>query len=304
MKKITIMVLVLALILSTNMMVFADTSFEVIESRIGITLNGEIQEWDFDDLGLTRNTNVGRVIVPVRAISELMGYTVDWEGTTQTVTITKGDSKVDFVIGSNVVKTDKGEIEMELPATIIDGRTYLPVRFVAVALGVEVNWVSHKHVQGANDYQNDFYVTLNTDVVEEVVDSNDVDFTENAILDLVVEEYPAMAKIHNSNTFVFSSVPTDVKNGYLVFTNMSAINQFAVDVQGWGNVGVDSTLLNMLKVATGNSQDAQVIYDEWIHCLNNNGSTKAEDTWTQAGGSQFMITNEGVHAGVRILVRQ
>jgi hypothetical protein len=48
--------------------------------------------------------------------------------------------KIQFVIGSNKMYTDMGIVEMDTPAIIRDGRTMISARFLAEALGCEINY--------------------------------------------------------------------------------------------------------------------------------------------------------------------
>jgi hypothetical protein len=53
--------------------------------KITVKVNGKVIETDVDPININ-----GRVLVPVRAVAESLGCTVEWDGTTQTVSITKG----------------------------------------------------------------------------------------------------------------------------------------------------------------------------------------------------------------------
>lgn len=82
-----------------------------------------------------------RTLVPIRAIAEYMGYKVDWDGGSQKVIITDGDTTLEFTIGSDVAyKNSTEEIKLDVPAVIYSDRTYLPLRAVAEALEADVKW--------------------------------------------------------------------------------------------------------------------------------------------------------------------
>lgn len=82
----------------------------------------------------------GRALVPVRAIYEALGAKVEWDGTARTVTGTKSNTKVVLKIDS-VDATVNGEHKtLDVPATIIDGRTLVPARFISESLGATVIW--------------------------------------------------------------------------------------------------------------------------------------------------------------------
>lgn len=92
----------------------------------------------------------GRTMLPIRLVAEQLGASVSWSSSTNKVTITKGTKKVSIVIGENTATLQEfyldGEamapqtLPLDAPAFIEDGRTYLPVRFVAENLGATVTW--------------------------------------------------------------------------------------------------------------------------------------------------------------------
>lgn len=91
----------------------------------------------FDVSPYARN---GTVLVPVRTFCAAMGIeNVGWDNFEKTVTIL-ADSKISFTIDSNFALKDGAECALSVPAEIKDGRTMVPVRFLAEALGAEVSW--------------------------------------------------------------------------------------------------------------------------------------------------------------------
>ncbi|MBQ3180006.1 MAG: N-acetylmuramoyl-L-alanine amidase [Firmicutes bacterium] len=93
----------------------------------------------------------GRTLVPVRLISEQMAARVDWDKSTQTVTITMGeeddpDKVIVLTIGSAVALIDGVEAavpdEVSVSLVTYEGvsRTMVPVRFVSENLGAMVNY--------------------------------------------------------------------------------------------------------------------------------------------------------------------
>lgn len=82
----------------------------------------------------------GRTLVPVRAIMEAVDAEVEWDNDTQMVTITHDDKNIELVIGSKEAKVN-GEIkELDVPAKLVQKRTFVPIRFVSEALGYDVGY--------------------------------------------------------------------------------------------------------------------------------------------------------------------
>lgn len=82
----------------------------------------------------------GRTLIPVRAIAESTGATVDWDGETQTVTIVKGEKEIVFNLSENKVYIDGADTAIDVSAEVMNNRTMVPIRFVAEYFGLDVEW--------------------------------------------------------------------------------------------------------------------------------------------------------------------
>ena len=79
-----------------------------------------------------------RTMVPVRALSEAFGGSAEWDGDARTVTVVNGDTTIVFDADSANYTVNGEEKTMDTELTIVDGRTYVPVRFVADELGYQI----------------------------------------------------------------------------------------------------------------------------------------------------------------------
>ena len=82
----------------------------------------------------------GRTLVPLRAIFEALGATVEWEAETQTITAVRGDITIFMQIGSNMLTRNNTDITLDVPAQLVEGRTLVPVRAVAESFDAIVDW--------------------------------------------------------------------------------------------------------------------------------------------------------------------
>lgn len=82
----------------------------------------------------------GSTLTPARFVAERFGASVEWSASERKVTITKDDTVIELVIDSKTAKVNGNEVELASPACIIDDYTYTPARFVAEALGCNVDW--------------------------------------------------------------------------------------------------------------------------------------------------------------------
>lgn len=81
-----------------------------------------------------------RTLVPVRFISESFDAAVSWNGDTRTATVSTADKTIVLPIDSNTIKINGADTSIDVPATIINDRTMLPLRALVEALGKNVLW--------------------------------------------------------------------------------------------------------------------------------------------------------------------
>jgi len=105
-----------------------------------MSVNGEAREID-PGRGTVPAIVNGRTLVPIRAIAEAMGGSVDWNEGTRTVTIDCARRQVEMTIDSKIMYVDGSAQEMDIAAQTINDRTVLPVRFVSEALGCAIEWI-------------------------------------------------------------------------------------------------------------------------------------------------------------------
>ena len=81
-----------------------------------------------------------RVLVPMRGFFQALGANVEWDAAARTAIGTKADIIVRIPIGS-MEPTVNGVVHwIDVPAIIINSRTYIPLRFVGEAFGDTVVW--------------------------------------------------------------------------------------------------------------------------------------------------------------------
>ena len=82
----------------------------------------------------------GRTMVPVKFISEALGANVGWNSATRLVTITKDQTVIKLTIDSSQIIVNDLTKTMDTAAIITDGRTFVPVKYISEALGLNVGW--------------------------------------------------------------------------------------------------------------------------------------------------------------------
>ena len=131
MKRGTV-IIALALVLAIGICNFAAYA----ETAMTITLNGKPVATDVAPF-IDSNS---RTMVPVRFVSEALEAKVGWDGNTRLVTVTKGPIEIKLTIGSNIITVNGKATTMDTAAITKDNRTFVPVRYIAEALGLKVGW--------------------------------------------------------------------------------------------------------------------------------------------------------------------
>jgi hypothetical protein len=93
----------------------------------------------------------GRTLVPLRAIFEWLGASVDYDAPSRGIAATKEAHSVRLRIGSRAALVDGASVSLDAPAMERGGRTYVPLRFVSEALGAEVDWDDDARVVTVTD---------------------------------------------------------------------------------------------------------------------------------------------------------
>ena len=83
----------------------------------------------------------GRILVPLRSIAEAFEAEVEWHGDTQSIYMTRNGSTISMQLGSYNANVNGTNISLDVPPQIIDGRTMVPVRFIAEFWGTDVSWI-------------------------------------------------------------------------------------------------------------------------------------------------------------------
>lgn len=105
---------------------------------VTVRVNGE--DITFEDPEALPKIMNNRTMLAARAFYEKIGAKVDWNGKARTVTVSKDKDKIVLTIGSNKALVNGKEVALDSAATIVNDKTYIPVRFVSEAFGYKVKY--------------------------------------------------------------------------------------------------------------------------------------------------------------------
>lgn len=115
------------------------TEKPVVKSGIEVYVSGKMVKFDSQPV-----SKDGRILVPLRAIFEALDADVKWDGATQTITAVKDGKTLTLVMNKAEAKVNDGTatntIKLDVPASMQQGRTYVPLRFIGEAFGNKVNF--------------------------------------------------------------------------------------------------------------------------------------------------------------------
>lgn len=139
----------------SDLLIEQDTTafFGEMELVVGLdilTVDGQKQVLDAAPIVLNNRT-----MVPIRAVAEVTGASVDWISDSKSVVIESqyGD-EITCAIGSDTISINDRDERLDTAPFVKDGRTYLPLRAVSEALGLDVDWdASNQSITLSAPYQ-------------------------------------------------------------------------------------------------------------------------------------------------------
>ncbi len=138
MKKSLLFLITLSLVL-----ILAGTASAEVRDRSVNLVIGESQA-QINDQSVTMSAPAqvveGRTLVPLRFISEAFGCEVLWNNDTRTATVVLVDQTIEVPIGQNYAVINGTQREVQVPAQLINGSTYVPLRFISENLGAKVDY--------------------------------------------------------------------------------------------------------------------------------------------------------------------
>ena len=84
----------------------------------------------------------GRTLVPLRFIAEAMGSKVEWIASSKEIILRLGDKTIKLQVGlKEALINNQDKVILDVPPMIMEGRTMVPLRFVAEVLNSKVDWL-------------------------------------------------------------------------------------------------------------------------------------------------------------------
>ncbi|MCL2351328.1 MAG: copper amine oxidase N-terminal domain-containing protein, partial [Firmicutes bacterium] len=81
-----------------------------------------------------------RTLMPLRFVASVLGFGVEWREADKSVLLTRGGLTLEFRLGSNIMRNNGKEVVMDAAAAARNDRTFVPIAYVAGAMGLKVTY--------------------------------------------------------------------------------------------------------------------------------------------------------------------
>lgn len=123
---------------STTTTVTTTTHRKPSDKPIAISVNGE--DVPFHGPSPMMSQRGDAVLVPLRGVFERLGGQVQWEPSTRVITGARPGHQFRIRVGTSEALVDGQKRMLTAPPQVMDGTTYVPLRFASEALGAKVTW--------------------------------------------------------------------------------------------------------------------------------------------------------------------
>lgn len=105
-----------------------DTSIYLDNKVLELPKNGQVQ-----------NMN-GSIMIPIRVVVEELGFHVDWDTKTRTVTIQQSDTELKLVVNQSTATVNGKQVSLPAAPKLMTDTVIVPIRFVSEQMGLSVGW--------------------------------------------------------------------------------------------------------------------------------------------------------------------
>lgn len=249
----------------------------------------------------------GRIKLPFRELLENIGASVSFDENQNKVSAERNNVKIEFLLGSDVISVNNAgnisEFKMDTSIDVINGRTFVPVRFMAEAFGLSVGWDNYFDTVVITDI--DSYVNTLMTACSNYMQLGDLtyginnyssDTKLNVSLDISNSLFSETPEISNIKIDLDSQTDADkniIKSSNLI--NISSFNLLETDQP------MDIKDLRFSLILSGNKLYISTNLVEELAKLNPSDATLAaaaglikSDTWLEGDIDQLLVDYLGL----------
>lgn len=118
------------MVMTASASVFAGST-DITVILDGATLNFDVEPQIIND----------RTMVPMRAIFEALGASVEWDGGSRKITSVKDGRTIEMTVDDHTMYINGEGVSLDAAPCIVGSRTLVPARAIAESLDADVSWV-------------------------------------------------------------------------------------------------------------------------------------------------------------------
>jgi len=193
-RKLFLCMIGFALIIGAAAPAFSQ-NYENERDNIGgfntVIINGQAISLTYDIIHVD-----GHMLFPVRSLFDTLGFVVEWDGDERTVTLTRDGNVITIFIGGDMFTIDDKPYQIEIPARIINDRTFVPINNLLSAIGYELNidfliraagFIREEGIVCNNELDALFLTLIAQETIRRVLDAatNIIDLNQGEIAEIV-----------------------------------------------------------------------------------------------------------------------
>lgn len=214
-----------------------------------------------------------RTMVPMRAIFETLGATVEWDGDARKITSKRGDTTIEMTVDDKTMYINGKAVELDTAPTIVNDRTLVPTRAAAEGLDAEVEWLA------------DSKTVLILDKAKDSVVKANIEVADYGSIDLVLFENVAPITVAN-----FKKLAEDKFYDGLIFHRV--ISGFMVQGGGYDDTLVEKDAEMIKGEFTSNGVENNLKHTRGVISMARQGQDHDDVVAKDSASSQFFIVHE------------
>lgn len=214
-----------------------------------------------------------RTMVPMRAIFETLGATVEWDGEARKITSKRGDTTIEMTVDNKTMYINGKAVELDTAPTIVNDRTLVPTRAAAEGLDAEVEWLA------------DSKTVLILDKAKDSVVKANIEVTDYGSIDLVLFENVAPITVAN-----FKKLAEDKFYDGLIFHRV--ISGFMVQGGGYDDTLVEKDAEMIKGEFTSNGVENNLKHTRGVISMARQGQDHDDVVAKDSASSQFFIMHK------------
>lgn len=214
-----------------------------------------------------------RTMVPMRAIFETLGATVEWDGEARKITSKRGDTTIEMTVDNKTMYINGKAVELDTAPTIVNDRTLVPTRAAAEGLDAEVEWLA------------DSKTVLILDKAKDSVVKANIEVTDYGSIDLILFENVAPITVAN-----FKKLAEDKFYDGLIFHRV--ISGFMVQGGGYDDTLVEKDAEMIKGEFTSNGVENNLKHTRGVISMARQGQDHDDVIAKDSASSQFFIMHK------------